>query len=476
MFRIPKIDSARDTIFAMRTTALWAFWRRSQYLAGFAALFLAVGAWIYFANFYKEPTCFDGSLNGDETGVDCGGSCIRICADSVGEPTVKWSRSFRVSYGIYNAVAYVENLNETAASPEIEYTFTFYDEAGLITERKGKTILPPSGLYPIFEGRVETGSRVPTRTLIEIKKPEIWQPATSGREQFTVVERSLEDSDSRPRLSAVLRNEGLSEVREVEIVATIFDSQGTALATSRTFVDNFAPRSDTEIAFTWPEPIARTIRSCEIPTDVVLAIDLSGSMNNDQANPPEPLTSVKKAAANFVARLKEKDQAGIVTFATNPLLFSALSGNAASLAGRIDGLVIDPKEETGYTNTGEGIKLATAELVSERHNGDARKVMVLLTDGLATAPGEESEAETYALEAAAVAKSNNIELYAIGLGAAVKMDFVTALASTPQHSYQALSRVAVEQIYQEITSALCEEGAAVIDIVPKSSSGFVPLR
>ncbi|OGG41574.1 hypothetical protein A2837_00320 [Candidatus Kaiserbacteria bacterium RIFCSPHIGHO2_01_FULL_46_22] len=458
----------------MRTTKVWAAWRRAQYFAGFATFFLLVGGWIYYAYFYQAPGCFDNAQNNDEAGIDCGGSCVRICVAAVTEPTVKWARSFRVTEGLYNAVAYVENNNATAAAPVVEYTFTLYDNAGIITTRSGSTILPPNGQYPIFEGRVETGRRIPTHTFIEVTPPELWQPSTVGREHFTVVDRTLEDADNKPRLLANLRNNGLEEVREVEVVATIFDASGTALATSRTFVDNFSPRSDTEIAFTWPEPIAKTVRSCEVPTDIMVAIDVSGSMNNDQPDPPEPITSVKTAAARFVNRLGEQDQAGVVTFATEAQTVTLLGNSVA--ATTISAIEIAAEAELGYTNTGEGINAAAAELLSERHNSDARKVIVLLTDGLATAPGETAEAEAFALAAAEAAKAQDTEIYAIGLGESVKMDFINTLASSPAHSYQALSVGDVDRIYQTITSALCEEGAAVIDIVPKSTSGFVPLR
>lgn len=460
----------------MRTTAVWAAWRRAQYIAGFSAFFLVIVGWIYLSYFYQPPACFDNEQNGDETGVDCGGSCVRICAFSVQQPTVQWSRSFKVTDGLYNAVAYVENTNREAASPEVRYTFSLLDETGLIQEVSGTTILPPDGEYPIFEGRIETGQRVPTRTFIEIESVELWQPASMGREQFSVVERELESTDSRPRLNSTLRNNGLEEVSEVEVVATIFNSEGTALATSRTFVDNFAPRSDTNLFFTWPEPIAPTLKSCEIPTDVVVAIDVSGSMNNDAADPPQPLTAVKEAATRFINRLGSNDQSGVVTFATNGRVIRELAADGSLAAGAVSSIVIDPKEETGSTNTGEGIGMATTELASTRHNDNARKVLVVLTDGLATAPGTSEEAEAFALEKSLAAKDAGIDIYSIGLGESVNMEFVSDLASASTQAFQAISSGEVDRIYQTITSSICEQGPAVIDIVPKSTSGFVPLR
>lgn len=458
----------------MRTTWFWAFKRRLIYGSFFALVLSLILGYIYISYLYAAPTCFDNKQNGDEAGEDCGGSCVRICAFEVTQPSVKWARSFKVTDGQYNAVAYVENLNRVAASPEVPYTFSLYDEQGLILERSGRTILPPNSVYPIFEGRIMTGSRVPTRTFLELGEPTLWQPAEAGREQFTIADRQLTGADEKPKLDVVIRNNSLEEAKEVEVVATIFDARGTALASSETFVDNFAPRSDTNVVFTWPEPIATTLRSCEIPTDVLMAIDVSGSMNDDGKNPPEPLTSVKQAAERFVNRLGANDQTGVVTFATKAELNTPLSLNKGAAASVIAGLAIKAAEESGSTNTGEGLSLSGTELISARHNADARKVMVLLTDGLATAPDEEPEG--YAINIANAIKQADIEIYAIGLGEKVNMDFVRQISTAPSYAYQALTSTDVDRIYETITTSLCEEGAAVIDVIPKTGASFTPLR
>jgi hypothetical protein len=67
-------------------------------------------------------------------------------------------------------------------------------------------------------------------------------------------------------------------------------------------------------------------------------------------------------------------------------------------------------------------------------------------------------------------------LFTIGLGEAVNMEFVTALASGPSFAYQAVTKEEVDRIYKLITGSLCEDGAAVIDIVPKTDASFAPLE
>ncbi len=452
----------------------WAFWRRVEYGTGFGVFWILVFSFIYVQYFYAAPTCFDESQNGEERGVDCGGSCIRMCSFEVTKPTVAWARSFRVSDGQYNAVAYLDNKNKIAASPEVAYTFSLYDEQGLITERSGTTILPPDSSYPIFESRIDTGGRVPLQTFLEIGPIDLWLPAEAAVQQFTVTDRKLTGVDASPRLDAKLYNNSLTAADRVEVVATIFDRDGNALNASRTFVDNFDGRTEETVVFTWPEPIAKTLKSCEVPTDIVLALDVSGSMNNDSDNPPEPITSVKKAAESFVNRLGKNDQVSLVTFASDAVVASELTLAKSNVGAEIAALAIAPVEETGNTNTGDALLRAHEELTSIRHSVEARKVLVLLTDGLATAPEEEPEA--YAVEAAGQVKASGIDIYAIGLGEQVNMDFVRSLATNELQAYRALGTADVNRIYETITSAICEEGPAVIQIVPKTKAAFSTLQ
>jgi len=452
---------------------LWAFWRRIIYGAAAATTIISVTAGIYFLYGYKAPTCFDASQNGTERAIDCGGSCARICSFDVMQPTIRWVRAFKVSEGLYNAVAYVENKNFNVGAPNLHYTISLYDNEGLITEKKNVTMLPPNNVYPIFEGRIETGSRVPTQAFIEFEKETLWLPAVSSKEQFNVVQRELKYADTLPKLTATLNNTMLDEAKDVEVVATIFDSQGTALTASRTVVPYFAGRKTADVVFTWQEPISKTVRSCEVPTDVILAIDLSGSMNSDGETPPEPVSSVLKAAESFISRLKEHDQASVVSYATNARMQKELTNDHKTLGKIVAGLEIAQSDETGSTNTGDAILLAKAEFASARHNPDARKVLVLLTDGLANAP--DSNPEQYALDAATALKKTGVQIFTIGLGANVNETFLTSIASENRYS-RAPEKTWIDKVYQSITSALCEDGPAVIEIIPKIAASFAPLQ
>jgi Mg-chelatase subunit ChlD len=451
----------------------WAFWRRVQYGIGFFLLLGLVGTSVYFKYMYAAPTCSDTIMNGTEQDVDCGGACARVCAVSIIKPVVLWAESFKIVEGQYNVVAYVENKNKTAGTARIGYTFTLYDEEGYITERTGETSLPSSVTTPLFEGRVQTGMRIPTRTTLTFDDAS-WVTAYPEGEKITVNEYTLLNADSDPRLTAEIYNTDLVSFSNIEVVTTIFDSKRKPLTASRTFVKSLPGRESQSVTFTWPEPIATTLRSCEVPTDVVLAIDLSGSMNNDGGQPPEPVTSVLTAAKSFISRLQEHDQVGLVTYATKASLIAMLTRDIDHVADTVTSLAIDPKEETGNTNTGEALMYLTQELSSVRHNNSARKVAILLTDGLATAPKDNPD--VYAQTHADALKATGAQLFTIGIGADLNEIFLKSLASTPAQYYRAPSIREVDTIYSDITKAICEDGPSIVEIVPKVIPTFPPLQ
>jgi len=453
----------------------WAMWRRIFYGSGFASFWVLVGLLVYFTSFYQSANCFDGVLNGDEVEVDAGGTCVRIASSAVMQPNVVWAESFEITPGQYNAAAYIENRNAVAATPELNYTFTLYNNDTVITERSGTTVLPPNSSYPIFEGRIFTDGQEVTATKLVIEPPDMWIPAMVGSEQFRTIDIDLQNVDTRPTLDVRLENTALTEAQNVEVVATIFNDLGKAVTASETFVESFAPRSTQDVQFTWPNSIAKTVRSCSIPTSVVLGIDLSGSMNNDQANPPQPVTDALAAASTFVGNLNPEDKVGVVTFATDASTVQTLTNDQASVSTVIDGLTIDPASETGYTNTAAALQAAAAELGSERHNQNARRALVLLTDGLPTAAGD-IDAVAEAQAAAEALAVSGADVYVIGLGEQVDQTFVRSIASNSANAYLAPSRSNLATIYAEITASLCEVGPTKIEVIAKTQTNFAPLR
>jgi Mg-chelatase subunit ChlD len=446
----------------------WADQRRVLYLGGIALVLCILIGFAAYHFLYKPPSCFDGKQNGSEQGIDCGGSCARFCAFQVKPATVRFSRVLPVTPSRYSAIAYVDNPNLDAGVKSAPYTFSFYDAGNaLLGTKQGTVLITPRTTTPVFVPDLSF-SGVPVRALFELPSDLAWERATSTKDDFDVSDPVLRNTGTLPRIDATLTNTTFRDIRGVEAVVTVFDSKGNVVAASLTAIDRLPARTPTPIVFTWPQAFPKDIEACAFPEDIALLIDVSGSMDDDQKSPPEPLSTAESAAASFITRLSAADAVSVVSFATNANTVTPLMVNHDTTRKAVLGLTIAPKEETGFTNTGEGIKAGIAALGTPASG--RKRAIVLLTDGLATAPGTASESEAYAASAASTAKAAGIALYTIGLGKGVNQTFLSALAS-PHSAYQAARASDLDAIYAQVGAALCEHGPAVVEIIPKSSQG-----
>lgn len=231
----------------------WASKRRSIYLGIVFAIVFVIVAPIAFFVLYDAPSCTDGKQNADERGIDCGGSCEKLCDVQTLDPILIWSRSFEVSEGFYNSVAYIENSNFDGGIVEIPYIFKLFDEENLlIAERKGSTFISPNTVTPIFEGAIFTNERVPAKTFFEFTKPFVWSLSADKRKDLSISDIKLSNTDSLPRIDATLSNTSILNISDIEVVAIVFDTNDNAVAVSSTFVESLPDRSSRDIVFTWP--------------------------------------------------------------------------------------------------------------------------------------------------------------------------------------------------------------------------------
>ena len=153
------------------------------------------------------------------------------------------------------------------------------------------------------------------------------------------------------------------------------------------------------------EPIVRT----EAARDVMLAIDLSGSM--DYVDFPDKdgwssrrLDAVRRVVDQFVSERKD-DRIGLIVFGSRAYLqlpFTRDVDTARALLGLMDVGMAGPK-----TALGDAIGLAIRSFESSEVE---ERLLILLTDGNDTA------SKMTPINAAEIAKLNGVEIYTIGDG------------------------------------------------------------
>jgi Ca-activated chloride channel family protein len=195
------------------------------------------------------------------------------------------------------------------------------------------------------------------------------------------------------------------------------------------------------------EPIVRT----EAARDIMLAIDLSGSMDYrdfpgvDGSNVSR-FEGVQRVIDRFVAE-RDSDRVGLIVFGTRAYLqlpFTRDLDTARSLVALMDVGMAGPQ-----TALGDSIGLAIRAFESSEVED---RIMILLSDGNDTA------SNMTPLNAAEIARLNGVEIYTIGIGDTEasgedRVDF-DALAAVAERTggafFSADNETALEAIYTRI--------------------------
>lgn len=163
------------------------------------------------------------------------------------------------------------------------------------------------------------------------------------------------------------------------------------------------------IACTRPQWLGEPIEQAVSGRDLMLAVDLSGSMEvqdffiNKRA--VDRLTAIKWVASDFINR-RVGDRLGLILFGTQAYLQTPLTFDRKTVMTLLDESAIGLAGDN--TAIGDAIGLAIKRLKNQPANS---RVLILLTDGANTA-GEVSP-----LKASELAAANHLKIYTIGVGA-----------------------------------------------------------
>ena len=157
------------------------------------------------------------------------------------------------------------------------------------------------------------------------------------------------------------------------------------------------------MALARPQDVEQNVRTNTEGIDIMLAIDVSGSMLARDFK-PDRITAAKEVAGSFIAD-RYGDRIGLVAFAGEAFTQSPLTTDQSTLQtllARIrSGLIED--------DTAIGNGLATA--INRLRESDAKsKVFILLTDGV------NNQGQIAPMTAAEIAKAQGIRVYTIGVG------------------------------------------------------------
>ena len=200
-----------------------------------------------------------------------------------------------------------------------------------------------------------------------------------------------------------------------------------------------------------PEWVGEPVVRIEAARDIMLALDLSASMDyydfpGEDGNDVSRFTAVQRVVDRFVAE-RESDRIGLIVFGSKAYLqlpFTRDLDTARALVDLMEVGMAGPK-----TALGDSIGLAIRSF--EDSEVDDR-LLILLTDGNDTA------SKMTPVNAADIAKLNGVEIYTIGIGDTaatgedrVDFDVLAAIARrTGGEFYNAEDEAALDAVYRRI--------------------------
>jgi len=138
--------------------------------------------------------------------------------------------------------------------------------------------------------------------------------------------------------------------------------------------------------------------------DIMLCMDVSGSMKAEDFSPRNRLTVAREKAKEFIAK-RAGDRIGLVIFSATSLTQCPLTLDRNILSGLIDRLTFDMLED------GTAIGLGLGSAIARLKDSQAKdRVIILLTDGV------NNTGDIDPLTAAQAAASFGIKIYTIGVG------------------------------------------------------------
>lgn len=145
--------------------------------------------------------------------------------------------------------------------------------------------------------------------------------------------------------------------------------------------------------------------------DIVLAIDISGSMLAMDFAPQNRLGAAVNVAKDFIKK-RPNDRFGLVAFSEYALTQSPLTFDHEAILEQLDRLQVN--KEASFTAIGVGLAKAVARL---KDSTAKSKVIILITDGVS------NTGEIDPVTAAKMAKAYGIKVYPIGVGTNGLVDY-----------------------------------------------------
>lgn len=225
------------------------------YGGGYLVFFGLIVFGAYLLWLKPAPSCFDNKQNGNETGVDCGGSCIPCEIKRLSPVEASWVKVFPEE----NSLALVAELRNSNQ----EYGARFFSYRFEAQEASGATTTIASGASFIYAGEIKYLLALVNQSLASgtvalkitdpqwAKKIDFDAPIT----QLRAIQTVGIDNVAHAVVNGFVTNQNPYPLSRVALIAFAANKNGAVIGVSRTELDNLAPFTEIPFAVEFPKTI-----------------------------------------------------------------------------------------------------------------------------------------------------------------------------------------------------------------------------
>lgn len=236
-----------------------------------------IGFGVYLSYFRAAATCSDNKQNQDETGVDCGGSCISCERLTIKQPEVISAEAILLKKGQYDLLGQVVNPNPNFGLADLEYVFKLYDFSGnSLGEKKGHVFLLPNQTKYIMEGNASVFQPIGKTELVLTEAPQTdWRQLAADyrspsifiyEKQFKLLENEAASAEA----SGIIKNDSLFDFDRILVTVVLTDKEKKIMGVNKTEARTVLAGEDRYFSCSWFNKLSSEVNSVEMQAETNL--------------------------------------------------------------------------------------------------------------------------------------------------------------------------------------------------------------
>ncbi len=171
--------------------------------------------------------------------------------------------------------------------------------------------------------------------------------------------------------------------------------------------------------------------------------------------PEQPVTALKSAVdimLDFLEGLDTEEHVSLSTYDSQARIERGLTTDLAGINLRMQDMQAGHYDRE--TNIGDGIRRGRESLTAADARPSAKKVLIVLTDGLANEPGTEAQARAYTIQQARIAADQDITIHSISFTSGADQSLMAEIAKIGKGAHFHVASYDMDQYSRDLKNVL----------------------